>query len=134
MRFINDSKATNVDSLKVALESFSEPLVLIAGGLDKAGQFEAIADLVRRRVRHLVLVGAAATRIRTAWPDVPAEMADDLRDAVSRARDAAGTNGVVLLSPGCASFDMFRDFEERGEVFKALVAELASAAVERGPG
>lgn len=129
VRFVNDSKATNVDSLRVALESFPEPLVLIAGGLDKGGHFEEIGELVRQRVRHLILVGAAAPRIRAAWPDVPAETADDFRDALRRALAAAGDAGVVLLSPGCASFDMFRDYEERGEIFKALVAELAAAVV-----
>jgi len=125
VRFINDSKATNVDSLRVALESFTDPVVLIAGGRDKAGDFEAIGDLVARRVMHLVAVGEAAARVRSAYPTVPSESAADFASAVARAYAAARGRGVVLLSPGCASYDWFRNYEHRGDVFKALVAELA---------
>jgi UDP-N-acetylmuramoylalanine--D-glutamate ligase len=130
VRLVNDSKATNVESLRVALESFCDPVVLIAGGLDKGGSFEAIHELAQRRLRHLVAIGRAASRIRTAWPSVPSETADDLEAALRMALSAAGGEGVVLLSPGCASFDMFKDFEERGEVFKELVRKLAGEVGE----
>jgi UDP-N-acetylmuramoylalanine--D-glutamate ligase len=125
VRFVNDSKATNVDSVRVALQSFDLPLVLIAGGRDKAGDFESIAELVRRRVRRVIFVGEAAARIRGAWPDVPGELAEGFEDAVRRAHRAARGEGIVLLSPGCASFDMFRNYEHRAEVFKAAVAALS---------
>jgi len=131
IRFVNDSKATNVDSMRVALQSFAVPLVLIAGGRDKAGPFEEITELVERHVRKLVLVGEAAQRIRSAWPGVPSEIATDFADAVRRAYAAAQGGAVVLLSPGCASFDLFRNYEHRGEVFRDLVAQLA-AEIGRG--
>jgi UDP-N-acetylmuramoylalanine--D-glutamate ligase len=125
VRFINDSKATNVDSVRVALQSFEGRVVLIAGGRDKAGPFEEIAELVTRKVRRLIAVGEAAARVREAWPAVPAETARDFEDAVRRAYAAAAGEGIVLLSPGCASFDLFRSYEHRGEVFRQIVARLA---------
>jgi UDP-N-acetylmuramoylalanine--D-glutamate ligase len=137
VRLINDSKSTNVASLRVALQSFEPPLVLIAGGRDKEGPFGDLADLARERVRHLVAIGEAARKIRSAWPRVPSETAAGLDEAVTLGLQAAGGQGVVLLSPGCASFDMFRDFEERGDVFRALVAQRVAAAispVETGEG
>jgi len=129
VRWINDSKATNVDSLRVALESFSAPIVLIAGGRDKASPFEALGPLVAERVACLIAIGEAAERIRRAWPGAPAETAADLADAVARAARRARPGEVVLLSPGCASFDMFRNYEERGDRFRELV--LARAGEDR---
>ena len=128
--FVNDSKATNTDSLRVALQSFPEPVVLIAGGRDKGQDFRPLAGLVRRAVRHLVLIGEGAETLARAWPDVPQERAASLPDAVEKAYDAARANGAtVLLSPGCASFDMFRDYEDRGRRFKDAVARLAAKGV-----
>ena len=118
---INDSKSTNVDSLRVALHSYTEPVVLVAGGRDKQGPFEELHELAGRHVGHLVAVGEAAERIRTAWPRVPSERASSFEDALDRAVRAAQPAGRVLLSPGCASFDMFRNFEERGEAFRSYV-------------
>src|SRR5262249_5026018 len=115
VRFVNDSKATNTDSMRVALQSFESPVVLIAGGADKGQDFRRLAPLVERSVRHLVLIGEGAAGIAAAWPRVPHERATTLTDAVRLAYEAAKTSGaVVLLSPGCASFDMFRDYEDRG--------------------
>ncbi|MCK4303737.1 MAG: UDP-N-acetylmuramoyl-L-alanine--D-glutamate ligase, partial [Candidatus Eisenbacteria sp.] len=128
VRMINDSKSTNVDSLRVALSSFTEPVVLLAGGRDKEGPFEDLADLAARSVRHLVAIGETAEKIRRSWPHVSSETATDLNEAISLALAASPTRGVVLLSPGCASFDMFRDYEERGDVFRALVAERSGNA------
>jgi UDP-N-acetylmuramoylalanine--D-glutamate ligase len=128
VRWVNDSKATNVDSMRVALESFAGPLVLIAGGRDKAGPFEEIADLAAARVTHLIAIGEAAQRIRSAWPAVSSEGAADLAAAVARADSLAVAGGVVLLSPGCASFDMFRNYEDRGDRFRALVRERVAPA------
>src|SRR5262249_34522961 len=115
VHFVNDSKATNVDSMRVALQSFETPVVLIAGGRDKGQDFRPLAPLVARSVRHLVLIGEGAAGIAAAWPGVPHERAPTLADAVRRAYAAARPLGsTVLLSPGCASFDMFRDYEDRG--------------------
>lgn len=122
VRFVNDSKATNTDSLRVALQSFPEPVVLIAGGLDKSQDFAPLAPLVRERVRHLVLIGQGASTLERAWTGPPTQRAGDLREAVTAAALAAQPDGVVLLSPGCASFDMFRDYEDRGRRFKEEVA------------
>lgn len=127
VRFVNDSKATNADSLAVALRSFDQPVVLIAGGRDKGQDFTPLAPLVARAVRHLVLIGEGAPRLAAAWAGVPASRAGSLAEAVTLAYDAArrGGGGTVLLSPACASFDMFRDFEDRGRQFKAEVGRLA---------
>ena len=124
VRYVNDSKATNVDAMKRALESFTEPITLIAGGRDKDGDFVAIRPLVMERVRLLVTVGEAAATIESSWPDVPRQRATTLEDAVQIARRRTASGGVVLLSPGCASYDMFRNFEERGARFEAAVVEL----------
>lgn len=129
VRFVNDSKATNASSMEVALLSFESPVVLIAGGRDKGQDFAPLADLVRRHVKHLVLIGEGAGPMERAWPGVPAERAETLAEAVAVAYRAAGTGGVVLLSPGCASFDMFRDYEDRGRRFKDEVARLAQGGV-----
>lgn len=129
VEFVNDSKATNTDALAVALRSFAEPVVLIAGGRDKGQDFAPLRPLVERHVRLAVLLGEGAAAMERAWPGVPRERADSLADAVERARAAARRlgAGVVLLSPGCASFDMFRDYEDRGDRFKAEVERLRRA-------
>jgi UDP-N-acetylmuramoylalanine--D-glutamate ligase len=129
VKFVNDSKATNAGSLAVALESFAEPVVLIAGGRDKGQDFTPLAPLVGRRARHLVLIGEGADRIAAAWPRVASSRAATLADAVDRAYEVARAagGGTVLLSPACASFDMFADYEDRGRRFKAEVERLRLA-------
>jgi UDP-N-acetylmuramoylalanine--D-glutamate ligase len=124
--YYNDSKGTNVDSTIKALESFTEPVVLIAGGKGKGQDFAPLAEAARGRVRGAVLIGQDRDRIRTALEaaDIPVETADSMDDAVRRARDVARVGDVVLLSPACASFDMFRNFEHRGDVFKSAVRAL----------
>jgi UDP-N-acetylmuramoylalanine--D-glutamate ligase len=129
VRFVNDSKATNTNSMEVALQSFPAPVVLIAGGRDKGQDFSPLADLVRRQVKQLVLIGEGAGAMAKAWAGTPAERAETLAEAVAVAYRAAGTGGVVLLSPGCASYDMFRDYEDRGRRFKDEVARLAQGGV-----
>ena len=133
VEFVNDSKATNLDSLAVALESFEQPVVLIAGGRDKGQDFGTLRDRVRRRVRHAVLIGEGAASIAAAWRGLPMTRAGTLAEAVrlafeiARRPAEAGTQAyrpVVLLSPGCASFDMFHDYEDRGHRFKDEVARL----------
>jgi len=124
--YYNDSKGTNVDSTIKALESFTEPVVLIAGGKGKGQDFTPLAEAARGRVRHAVLMGQDRDQIRAALArvDIPSEDAGSMEEAVRRARDAARTGDVVLLSPACASFDMFRNFEHRGDVFKTVVRAL----------
>jgi UDP-N-acetylmuramoylalanine--D-glutamate ligase len=129
VEFVNDSKATNIASLEVALRSFESPVVLVAGGRDKGQDFRPLAAVVRRGVAHLVLIGEGTERIAAAWPDVPVTRAGSLAEAVevAFARARAGSVAAVLFSPGCASFDMFQDFEDRGRRFKAEVARLRPA-------
>jgi UDP-N-acetylmuramoylalanine--D-glutamate ligase len=125
VRYINDSKATNVDSLRCALEALEAPIVLIAGGRDKEGDFAGIAGLVDRKVSMLVAVGEAREKLRQALSGVTeVVLSGDMAGAVRLASQAAGPGTTVLLSPGCASFDMFEDFEHRGRVFKEIVHEL----------
>jgi UDP-N-acetylmuramoylalanine--D-glutamate ligase len=125
VRYFNDSKGTNVGAVMKSVESFSEPLVLIAGGRDKAGDFAELGDLVSRKVKALVLIGEAAGKIKDALGDrTETVMAKDLGEAVEVSRKKAQPGDVVLLSPACASFDMFRDFEDRGRQFKKIVMAL----------
>jgi len=119
-----DSKATNVGSVEKALASF-ENITLIAGGKDKGGSYAPLADLVRSRVRHMILIGEAKERIARELGDLTdTRMAGSLEEAVHLAATLTGTGGVVLFSPACSSFDMFRDYEERAERYKALVRGL----------
>ena len=120
------TNSTNVDSTIKALESFTEPVVLIAGGKGKGQDFAPLAEAARGRVRRAVLIGQDGGQIRAALEGVgiPTESADSMEDAVRRSRDAERVGDVVLLSPACASFDMFRNFEHRGDVFKSVVRAL----------
>ncbi|MBM3335387.1 UDP-N-acetylmuramoyl-L-alanine--D-glutamate ligase, partial [Candidatus Sumerlaeota bacterium] len=123
--FINDSKSTNLGALEVALCSFRCPIVLIAGGRGKGAAYEPALPLVITRVRHLVVLGEDAERIKTAWGGhAPTRHVADMEEAVRVAADLASPGDVVLLSPACASFDMYRNFEERGRHFKQIVATL----------
>ena len=121
--FYNDSKGTNVASTVKALESFAEPLVLIAGGKGKGQDFGPLGDAARGRVRHAVLIGEDRGPIRAALAPagVTMEEAGSMDEAVRAAARAARAGEVVLLSPACASFDMFRNYEHRGRVFKDAV-------------
>lgn len=123
VRWINDSKSTNLDALEKALLSQHHPVILIAGGKDKGFEYDDVAGLVSRRVRHAVLIGQMRYRIATSWKDVPCQVVDSLEDAVAAAAEIARPGETVLFSPGTSSFDMFRSYEERGRRFKALVAQ-----------
>jgi UDP-N-acetylmuramoylalanine--D-glutamate ligase len=125
VRFVNDSKGTNVDATIKALESLDEPIFLIAGGRDKGADFTKLQEPVRRRVKRLILIGESASRIREAMgPFDRISHAATLRDAVELAAREASPGDVVLLSPACASFDMFTDYQDRGRQFKELVQAL----------
>jgi UDP-N-acetylmuramoylalanine--D-glutamate ligase len=129
--FVNDSKATNVDSLKYALLSFEKPVTLIAGGKDKGGNFVKISALAAEKVKQLVLIGHAAEKIKSSWPKLKTHKAASMEEAVAAAFKLSGPGDIVLLAPGCASFDMFRDFEHRGKVFKEAVHSLVRAEETR---
>lgn len=122
--YVNDSKATNLDAVKVALKSYPGPIILILGGKDKGGDFSELLPLFRNRVKQIIAIGQAQPRILAALRDAARPIPlDGLRDAVKFTRDSAEPGDIVLLSPGCASFDQFRDFEDRGDQFKQLVQE-----------
>ncbi|MEE9197617.1 MAG: UDP-N-acetylmuramoyl-L-alanine--D-glutamate ligase, partial [bacterium] len=123
--FINDSKGTNVGATINALRSVEGPVILIAGGQDKGGDFSPLSGLVAKKARGVVLVGEAAERLARALNGYAVlERAESLEAAVRAGFRLAKPGEVVLLSPACASFDMFRDFEERGRLFKAAVRAL----------
>ncbi len=122
--FVNDSKATNVAAALRAVAAYDRPLLLIAGGRAKGESFEPLAAAARGRVEHAFLIGEAAPELAEALGDVPHETSGDLGTAVAAAAAAAKPGDVVLLSPACASYDQFRDFEERGDEFRRLVNAL----------
>ncbi|MBI5873527.1 MAG: UDP-N-acetylmuramoyl-L-alanine--D-glutamate ligase [Candidatus Omnitrophica bacterium] len=125
IEFINDSKATNIDSTIWALKNIKKSAVLIAGGRDKGSDFASIKDLIREKIREVVLVGEASERIARAWKDVlPIEQVKTFPEAVSAAYNKARAGEMVLFSPMCKSFDMFTDYEHRGRTFKDLVNKL----------
>jgi len=123
--FINDSKATTVESLAVALQSFDQPLILIAGGKDKGSDYKKLDNLLVKNVRSAVLIGSAREKIGEAWQDIiPLQTAGTLDEAVELAFSNARPGETVILSPACSSYDMFHDFEERGRKFKEIVFKL----------
>ncbi len=123
--YINDSKATNVDSVWYALRSFDVPLFLILGGQDKGNDYFKIKDLVIEKVKKIYAIGASAEKIFNFFhKDVKVEIASGLEAAIISASKEARSGDVVLLSPACASFDMFENFEHRGQVFKESVNRL----------
>ena len=123
--FINDSKATTVDAAIWALNNLNKPVIMIAGGRDKGADFSAVKDLLRDKVKKLILIGEAKEKIRNAIDNaLPTKDLDTLEEAVCFAYKTARNGDCVLLSPMCASFDMFSDFEERGEVFKDIINKL----------
>jgi len=123
--FFNDSKATNVDAVIRAMEYFTKPVVLIMGGLDKGGNFQALRKVIPRHTKNLIVMGKAAECIQSALGDLaPTTAAASMPEAVKQACRLASPGDVVLLSPGCASFDMYDDYTLRGEDFCNEVAKL----------
>jgi UDP-N-acetylmuramoylalanine--D-glutamate ligase len=128
--WINDSKGTNPDASIRAVQGMTVPTVLIAGGYDKETPFDALAGAVaaNKAMRAVVLIGKTAGQIRAALEQAGftaiQDAGDDFAKALDMARALAEPGGAVLLSPACASFDMFKDYEERGRQFKALVQQM----------
>lgn len=122
IKFINDSKATNVDSVEVALKSFDDPIFLILGGQDKGNDYSVIEDLVIRKVKKIYAIGSSAEKVFNYFHrKVKTEIKKDFNDLINAALSEARKGDVVLLSPACASFDMFDNYEHRGKVFKEIV-------------
>lgn len=126
--YVDDSKATNPASVIAALRAYDRPIVLIAGGRAKVSSFEEMGVEIRERVKALVTIGEAAEAIEAAASGVPASEAASMEEAVTRARELAAPGEIVLLSPGCASFDMFSSADDRGDQFVAAVAALREPA------
>jgi UDP-N-acetylmuramoylalanine--D-glutamate ligase len=125
VRFVNDSKATNIEAARRAIESFGAGLVVILGGRYKGGDFAELAAPLAERGAAVVALGEARDRVEAALAgQVPVQSADTMHAAVRQAFAAAAPGGTVLLAPGCASFDMFRDYAERGRVFKLEARRL----------
>lgn len=131
VNWYNDSKGTNVGSVLKSLSGLSAPVTLIAGGKDKGGDYGLLKPLLEERVKDLVLIGEAAGRMEKELAgSYSIHRADTLDDAVTLARKVTEENGTVLLSPACSSFDMFENFERRGEEFCRLVMELDREGTE----
>ncbi len=125
VKYINDSKATNIDAVWYALRSFDEPIFLILGGLDKGNDYNQIKDLIIEKVKKIYAIGTSAEKIFNFFhKTVKVEIMKSLEDAILEASREARADEIVLLSPACASFDMFRSYEHRGEVFKEAVRKL----------
>ena len=124
--YINDSKATNIDSAWYALECQKRPVVWIVGGTDKGNDYSILADLVREKVKAIVCLGVDNAKIHAAFGSMGKPMADarSAEDAVRKSTEFAAPGDVVLLSPCCASFDLFKNYEDRGQQFKEAVRKL----------
>ena len=125
VRFVNDSKSTNLAATQHAIQCMGAPVRLIAGGLDKAEDLNTIKEVLAQNVRTIYLIGNAAEKMKAAWSCVvPCNLCGDLERAVREAGRDASPGEVVLLSPGCASFDQYNNYEERGKHFIRQVARL----------
>ncbi|HYJ65204.1 MAG TPA: cyanophycin synthetase, partial [Parafilimonas sp.] len=126
VEFINDSKATNVNSTWFALESMQKPVVLILGGLDKGNNYSLIEGLVKDKVKAIVCMGVDNSKIHRAFEGIVSPIVDtaSAEDAVQTSFKLATKDDVVLLSPACASFDLFKNYEDRGAQFKQAVKNL----------
>ncbi len=133
IRYYDDSKATNVDAVIVALRTMPSPVVLIMGGRDKQGDYAPLAGLIREKVKLLVVLGEARDRITAAFRDIVRILpADSMESAVAAAAAGASPGDSVLLSPACSSFDMFRDYKQRGDVFASAVRQITGRATHEG--
>jgi UDP-N-acetylmuramoylalanine--D-glutamate ligase len=126
VKYFNDSKATNVDSTRVALESFESNIWLILGGQDKGAPYAPLKKLIKEKVKGIFLIGEAAEKIKKELKGVSKFYGcQTLKNAVKKAGNVSVPGDIVLFSPACASFDQFKNYEDRGRQFKALVRKLA---------
>jgi UDP-N-acetylmuramoylalanine--D-glutamate ligase len=126
VQYYNDSKATNVDSVRYALQAFTAPIVLLLGGRDKGNDYSVLRELVQKRVKAIVAIGESAHKVEESFRTVvPVSRATSMDEAVTMAFRLASRGEIVLLSPACASFDWFTNYEHRGRVFKELVRNLS---------
>ncbi|PJA98009.1 MAG: UDP-N-acetylmuramoyl-L-alanine--D-glutamate ligase [Ignavibacteriales bacterium CG_4_9_14_3_um_filter_30_11] len=125
VKFINDSKATNVDSVIYALKSFNTPIHLILGGLDKGNNYKLIEELVKKNVKQIYAIGSSSDKIKDFFSNqINVKIYSSLQEATENAYKNAHKNEVVLLSPACASYDMFENYEDRGNQFKQIVKNI----------
>ncbi|RNI27114.1 UDP-N-acetylmuramoyl-L-alanine--D-glutamate ligase [Rufibacter immobilis] len=126
VRFINDSKATNVEAVWYALDGIQQPIVWIVGGTDKGNDYSTLSPLVRQKVKAIVCLGVDNSKIRAAFSQICPKLAEtqDVNEAVDLAKNFAQAGDVVVLSPACASFDLFKNYEHRGRAFAEAVAAL----------
>ena len=125
IKFINDSKSTTTEASRWALEQIKDPIIWICGGRDKNLDFSVLKELVKVKVKKIIAIGEAAEKVNQSFGDVKAvECFDDFQSAIAKAFEDADAGDSVLLSPMCASFDMFKNFEQRGEEFKRIVNGL----------
>jgi UDP-N-acetylmuramoylalanine--D-glutamate ligase len=130
--YINDSKGTNIDAVEKALRAMPRPVILIAGGKDKGLDFSPLRNVVKEKVRAVVLIGETRPRIQKAWTGlVPLHEAGTLPEAVETAGQLAKPGDIVLLSPGCSSFDMFSSYAQRGDIFRQSVLAKTGSATTR---
>jgi len=127
--FYNDSKATNIDAAMKSITSFARPVILIAGGRHKGSDYLPLVEAASDRVKGAIFLGEAGGLLAEASADrIPWKMATDMSDAVALAYAQSQKGDVVLLAPACSSFDMFRDFQHRGVVFREAVRRLKNGA------
>jgi UDP-N-acetylmuramoylalanine--D-glutamate ligase len=126
IEFINDSKATNINSTWYALECMQKPIIWIVGGVDKGNDYESLKELVRTKVKAIVCLGVDNSKIIEAYGDIVPDIVETkgASDAVKASYEKGRKGDVVLLSPACASFDLFKNYEDRGWQFKKAVKSL----------
>ncbi|MCX6247730.1 MAG: hypothetical protein NTW10_08350 [Bacteroidetes bacterium] len=126
IEFINDSRSTNINSTWYTLESMSKPVIWIAGGKDSSIDYSQLKSLLKAKIKSIIFLGMDSSRLISSMSDldIPVTDASTMEEAVELAYVAGSMGDVVLLSPGCASFDLFRDYEERGNAFKKAVKQL----------
>ena len=131
VRFINNSQGTNIDAVEKSLLSYNAPIILIAGGRNKGSDFSLLRETVKKTVKKIILIGEAKGQIRSALKGAARmEDAADMESAVQAAFKSAEGGDVVLLSPACASFDMFRNYQERGQAFKDAVKKIVDGSTD----
>ena len=120
--FYNDSKATNTTSTRIALDSFNTPTILLLGGLDRGHSFDELNDHLSN-VTHIICYGETKERIKE-WSKIDCQVVQNLEEATKKAYELSKPGDTILLSPACASWDQFKSFEERGELYKKIINEL----------